>query len=157
MYVVVFSILVATAFAGISAAPWVPIRSFDIDNLLDDLDLKPGELFVELGCGDGRLLAAASKRGARSVGYEINPALWLIAWVRNAQNPDVSVRLGNLWSYSLHEADAVMVFLVPRTMARLGTKVEAEMRQHTRLASYIFPLPDRKPFRKHKSWFIYTF
>ena len=141
---------------GISGAPWVPARKIDIQPLLRDAKLHKGDLFIELGCGDGRLLAAAADHGAKAIGYELNPILWCIAYLRNVGRRQVSVRLGNFWSVDLSQADVVMAFLVPRTTPRLAKKAK-ELKKGARLVSYIFPLPNRTPTRRGKSWLVYTY
>ena len=46
----------------------------------DAVPMKPGQLLVDLGCGDGRVLRMASKRyGVKTIGYEVNWMAYLIA------------------------------------------------------------------------------
>ena len=143
---------------GLMGAPWVPTRRRDMEHILDDTKLKKGELFIELGCGDGRLLAAASRRGARAIGYEINPVMWLVATLRNIRYyPRVRVRLGNFWHRELGDADAVMAFLMPRFMTKLQSKAKTEMRSGARLVSYIYRLPTKQPEHKGRCWFVYKY
>jgi cyclopropane fatty-acyl-phospholipid synthase-like methyltransferase len=154
---VVLFLLLGFAVSSISGAPWVPARSYDIEVLLDDADMKPGDIYIELGCGDGRLVRAAAQRGFIAIGYELNPLLWAIAWARSLGHKNTHIRLGNFWHQDISQADVVMAFLVPRTMPRLGRKAEKEMKKGARLISYIFPIEHKKHSRKHRSWYIYTF
>ena len=62
-------------FTVLFGAPFLPTLKGRTGDALDMLDLKPGELLLELGSGDGRLLREAAKRGIRSIGYELNPLL----------------------------------------------------------------------------------
>lgn len=150
-------VLLGFAISSISGAPWVPARSFDIEVLLDDVHVRSGDVYIELGCGDGRLVRAAARRGAIAIGYELNPLLWLFAWLGSIRFKNAHIRFGNFWNQDISQADIVMAFLVPRTMPRLGTKVSHEMKKGSRLVSYIFPIPDVKHTRKHRSWYIYTY
>lgn len=50
-----------------------------VDFVLDQVGLKPGELFVDLGCGGGRVLHAVLLRGGRVLGVERNPELFQAA------------------------------------------------------------------------------
>ncbi len=145
------------AIAAVSAAPWVPAFKRDIEAVLDDSGLKAGELYIELGCGEGRLLKAAAKRGARVIGYEINPLLWLITWLRVLPYKNAQVRLRDFWGVDLSRADVVLAFLVPRTMPRLETKIKNHMKPGSRLVSYIFELPNTKATHARHHWYIYIF
>ena len=157
VFIIVFVLLLGFTVSSVSGAPWVPARSYDLNTLLDDSNIKSGELYIELGCGDGRLVRAAAKRGAEAIGYELNPVLWLVAWLGCIRHPHTHIRLGNFWTKDLSQADVVMAFLVPRTMPRLGRKADTEMKKGARLVSYIFPIPKKKHSRKHRSWYIYTY
>lgn len=143
--------------AGYSGAPWVPARTADIEHMLDDLQLKSNQKFIELGSGDGRVLAAAAKRGVKAVGYELNVVMWLIGWLRNIQNKNVSVRWGNFWNVDLSSYDVVVTFLVPRTMPKLEIKAEQDIKKGAILLSYIFPMPHKKPKKHGKSWYLYSY
>lgn len=145
------------AFTSIYGAPWVPVRAYDVQKLLDDAKVGKGTSYLELGCGDGRLVRAAAQRGAKAVGYELNPLLFLVAWLRCLGVPNATVRFGDLWKISLSKADVVMAFLVPRTMPRLGIKAAKEMKPGALLVSYVFEIPGLKPVKKSKSWLMYSF
>ena len=157
IYIVFFVGSLGFMIASISGAPWVPARSFDIADILDDAKLSKGDVFLELGCGDGRLVRAAAKRGAIATGYELNPVIWFIAWLLSIRTTNAHIKLANLWKIDLSKADVVLAFLVPRTMRRLEIKVEKEMKKGSTLISYIFPLPFSKNGKKHKSWYVYQF
>lgn len=157
MLFVLFIFTLIFAVTSISAAPWVPARAYDVEKLLDDTRLTKGEVFYELGCGDGRLVKAAAQRGAIAVGFELNPVLWLIARMRTIGVQNATIILGDLWRADLSKADIAMAFLVVRTVPRLEKKAAAEMRPGSRLVSYIFPLPTKKPVRRAKSWLVYEY
>lgn len=150
-------LLCLIAWASFTGAPWVPARRYDFAGLLNDSGLKKDERGVELGCGDGRLLKAMANRGARVDGYEINPFLWLVAWLRCLPAKNAHVHFGNLWNVSLQEYDIVVLFLMPRAMSRLSKKATAEMKPGSRLVSYVFALPDKKPIKKGASWYTYKY
>jgi cyclopropane fatty-acyl-phospholipid synthase-like methyltransferase len=70
--------------------PYLPSPLSVVDAALSLLKVKPEEIFVDLGCGDGRVLVrAAEKLGIYCVGFEINPKLALLARQR-AKNAGVS-------------------------------------------------------------------
>ena len=154
---VILLVVSCGAFAAVSGAPWVPVFRRDLESVLDDVELKSGETLLELGCGDGRLLAAAARRGAHAVGYEINPFLVLFAKIRLLPYKNAQARFGDLWRVDTSQSDVVMTFLVPRTMPKLKRKVLREMKPGSRLVSYIFALPGVQATISRHHWFVYRF
>ena len=75
-------LILAYGFVIPFGAPFLPTMKKDRETALDLLDLKPGQLFIDLGSGDGSLLMLAAQKGLRAEGYEINPFLWLYSWLR---------------------------------------------------------------------------
>ena len=45
--------------------PWVPTRYELIKHIMRIARVGPGDVFYDLGCGDGRVVIEAAKRGAR--------------------------------------------------------------------------------------------
>lgn len=154
-------LLIAVLPFGIAAmvgAPYLPVRRQDVATLLDMASLKPGQTVIDLGCGDGRLLRAAAKRGYRAIGYEINPLLWLAAiiwcwpWRRL-----ITVKLRNFWSMPLPPCEALYVFLIPRYMPKLDQKLTAELTVPTVVVSYAFHIPGKSAFKTSKNAFAYRY
>ena len=141
-------------------APYVPTRKRDLDKLFTVAKLKQGDMLVDLGSGDGRLLLGAAMRGVRSVGIELNPILVLITWIRLRRVRSLaSVRYGNFWSYRLpDETTHVFVFLADPFMARLKTYLESESKRLGRpltLVSYGFALPGYEPARTQDAVMVF--
>lgn len=150
-------IFMISAWASYYGAPWVPVRHHDIGQILKDAKLTKTDHCVELGCGDGRWVKAVAASGAKIDGYEINPLLWLIAWLRCCRTPRARIYWGNFWRVNLGKYDLVFTFLVPRTMPKLGQKASAEMRPGSRLVSYIFEIKSQKPSVKGRCWWVYKY
>jgi hypothetical protein len=67
IYAILFFLLIGFLVSSISGAPWVPARKYDVEVILDDVKLQKNEKYLELGCGDGRFVRAAARRGAVAV------------------------------------------------------------------------------------------
>ena len=54
---------------------WVPSEDVMVARMLDVARLTARDYLVDLGSGDGRVVIAAARRGARALGVEFNPDL----------------------------------------------------------------------------------
>jgi SAM-dependent methyltransferase len=116
--------------------------------VLDTLALQSDRTLIDLGCGDGRLLTAASRRfHVRTVGYEINPLAYAMARLRCLGDPRIEVCLRNFWKADLSTADVVFGYLYPDVMADLARKLHRELRTGAVFVSCNFPLPGKPPER----------
>lgn len=116
--------------------------------LVDLAAVKDGDVVYDLGCGDGRLVLAAAKRGPniRGLGIEIDPDL--VAEARDAAlladvNSRVTFRSGNLFGEDLKPADVVMMYLSTDVNRRLLPQLE-QLRPGTRIVSYTYSIPGVK-------------
>ena len=154
-------ILLPLAVTGYLFAPWVPIRRSDLERVYQILHLKPGEVFYELGSGDGRLIFFLANRVKNPlVGIELNP--WLYFWCRVRQKPNTKFVLGDLFGQNLSKADVIYLFGLPRVINnRLRLKLEKEAKPGARIISYGFMITDwppplvDKPDKKHLPIFVY--
>lgn len=124
------------------------------------LDLKPGQTMLELGCGDGKVLVAAAKRGWKVTGIELNPLLVVVCKLRTWRYRQlVTVRLGNYWDTRLWgEADGIFGFVLPKYMTKLDRLIENwRAGKATRLASFAFKIPDRKISQERDGVFLYLY
>src|SRR6185295_17140043 len=54
---------------------WIPTPDITLDQMLTMAQVTPRDYVIDLGSGDGRMVIAAAKRGARAHGVEYNPDL----------------------------------------------------------------------------------
>jgi SAM-dependent methyltransferase len=142
IFFIAFIILLSYAYAAHSAAPWIPCRADDVQRIIALAEVEPGQKIFEVGCGDGRILFAAAKRGALATGCEISLLPYLIAQIRRiiTRNNNPKIFYKNLWNVPLHEFDLVIVFLTPRIMEKLRVKLERELKPGARVLCYVFPM-----------------
>ncbi len=104
-YIIVFAVMVLLLYILLQGAPYVPTKQAAVEAALDMLDAPKGSLLVDVGCGDGRFLNAAARRGYTAVGIEIHPLFWLIAKVATwPYRKNVTVVFGNIFSWQLPPA-----------------------------------------------------
>lgn len=154
--VIILIVLLAGSFmiAAWSMAPWVPAWKKDLPRIFNLAQLQPGEIFYDLGCGNGKVvLFAGEKFQAKATGIELALPMYAVCKVRQFmnRNPNISFRLGNLFSIDISDADVVYVFGMPDKLStRLRQKLEAELKPGTRVVSYVFPIGDLAPIHIDK-------
>lgn len=132
---------------GMFFAPFVPTSNQDIKRVLGRVKLKSGMQFVDLGCGDGRVvLEAVSSYGVNGTGVEINPLLVyygrILAKWRKLERA-VFIRQ-DLYTFPLDNAHVIYLFLMPRMMEKMAEKVKKECGKGTVVISRGFELPGLK-------------
>jgi len=117
-------------------------HSSKIDAILDAIPMKRENKIVDLGCGDGRFLAAASKRyDITGIGYDVNFLAVFMARFRFAFSPaPIRISRENFFDVSLSEGDIIFCYLFPDVMEKLAFKLEREMKEGALLVSCNFPL-----------------
>jgi SAM-dependent methyltransferase len=116
--------------------------------ILRTTGLQPGQLLVDLGCGDGRVLRLAHQcYGARAIGYELNPLAYAKAWLQCLGLSGISIRRCNFMTANLSAADVVFCYLFPDVMAELAAKLTAELKPGAVILSCNFALPGFIPMQ----------
>lgn len=142
---VFLALLGPTAYAAYIGAPWVPARKKAIERALKELEVDADDVFVDLGCGDGKVLALAAQMGAKVVGYELSPFMWPFAKLRVGRKGKVFFR--NFYNQTLPpETTIVYAFLVPDTMPRFKKYLLGQNLTNVRyVISYAFSFKDLQP------------
>ncbi len=158
-WLIVLGLALLACFAGVMlvGAPYVPTLTPQVKTALELADLKPGQMLLELGCGDGKVLIAAAQAGLKVVGYELNPILALIARLRTRRYKHVQVVWGNFWRADWPPAEGVFVFLHPRFMARLDKKITQGKYNSVKLVSFAFKIPGKKITQEKNGVYLYTY
>ena len=137
--------------------PYLPTMHRQVEAAIKLANLKPGQTLLELGSGDGRVLVAAAQAGLNVVGYELNPLLFIFSWLRTRRyRKQVRVVFGNFWQMSWPKCDAIYVFLLPRLMAKLEQKINAERLNQVPLVSFAFKFKDLTPVNEEAGVFLYS-
>src|SRR3989344_5438923 len=160
-FILIIILLLSLAFGSalIFGAPYLPTMKKSREQALNLLDLKPGQVFIDLGSGDGCLLVLAAQRGLRVVGYEINPFLWAYSWLRTRRYSRlVEVKLQSFWRADLSDADGGFVFLISRHMDRLSKFLNGRPgKKPLRVVSHAFKIPGQTPTQKLGALFLYIY
>ncbi|MEK7500435.1 MAG: class I SAM-dependent methyltransferase [Patescibacteria group bacterium] len=138
----IFSVfLIPTAYAGVIGAPWAPTRMASVKKAFDDIEIGEKDTVVDLGAGNGAILAEAAQRGAHAIGYELSPIMWIVARVRILGEKTARIVYGNFFRVSLPEnTTLVFFFLMPKHMDQVGKYLAKQpIGEKTLVLSYAFP------------------
>ena len=126
--------------------PFAPTPKAKIKEIIDWFNVQPGQKFYDLGCGDGRFIIEAAKRGAHAIGFEISPWAFLKAKLNIilAKSPATLI-FKNFYQVPVTDADAVFCFLIDKVMPKVENKLMAELKSGTKVISYGFALPTWPP------------
>ena len=129
--------------------------------MLEMANIKPGELVIDLGAGDGRIVVlAAMKYDAKAIGIEIDPIRCLIAnliIMLLGLRKKAHVYYGNFFSFDITSANVVMLYLLRSTNQQLKKKLDKELRSGTRVVSNSFVISGWSPidYDKHRKVLLY--
>ncbi len=156
----VAALVLAFGFVVFWGAPYVPSKKNDLAQALDKLyPLGKHDLLVDIGSGDGVVLRAAAARGARAVGYELNPVLVAISRWLSRGDARIQVHVANFWHAQLpSETTVVYVFAVSRDIAKLAVKLGEEavrLGKPLMVISYGCQLPGYMAVKKLGAHYLY--
>jgi hypothetical protein len=128
-------------------AVWVPTSQDMVEKMLDVAQVTPADLVMDLGSGDGRVVIAAARRGARAIGVEFNADLVALSSQR-ARDAGVADRAtfvqGDMFEADVSKATVFALFLLTENLERLRGKFLA-MPPGTRIVVNTFGIPGWEP------------
>lgn len=113
--------------------------------LLENIEIKKGQKFVDLGCGDGKILSAVSKefQGIKAVGYETSRYPFRRAQQKIKQGSwNYAVIKQNFFKADLSDVDVVYCYLMPHLMGAVWKKLCQECKPGTLFYSNAFEIAD---------------
>jgi hypothetical protein len=129
--------------------PYVPTPQVVVDRMLDLAQVRSGDMVIDLGSGDGRIMiTAAQKYGARGFGVDIDPRLVKLSneEARRAGLADrVKFLQQDLFRTDIREADVLTLYLLPDVNLALRPKILAELRPGTRVVSHDYGMREWRP------------
>ena len=104
---------------------WIPTPDATLDAMLDMAKVTPDDFVIDLGSGDGRMVIAAARRGARAHGVEYNPDLVSLSQ-RAAAAAGVAGKAtfshGDMFEADISKATVMPLFLLPDHLHTLAAK-----------------------------------
>jgi tRNA G37 N-methylase Trm5 len=142
---------ILTAYAAWKGAPYVPTPMLAVESALDLAQIKKGEVVIDLGAGDGRVVVSAAKREAIAIGYELSPFMWVVAKINLLfHGLNGKILLADGFNADFSKADVVFLFLMPKSVKKLSEKLRAEIHPGARIITYAFGFSDWKSDKEIK-------
>jgi predicted RNA methylase len=113
--------------------------------------LKAGEVFFDLGAGDGRTVIMAVKDfGARAVGVELREDLVKKALgtvYEEGLQGRITIVNGDMFNVDLTSADVIFLYLTTSANEKVKPKLEAELKRGVRIISHDYEIVGWKPLK----------
>lgn len=161
LFIVILLIILSFGFVVFFGAPYVPSKKRDLQKALEELyPLTKKDVLVDIGSGDGVVLRMAADKGARAVGYELNPILVAISRLMSRHHPGVTTILADFWHVKMpDDTTVVYTFGESRDIKKMAARIQHEatrLQKPLVFISYGFAVPGLKPTRQTKAHFLYT-
>jgi len=132
---------------------FVPTREPVANAMVKLANITKNDVVYDLGCGDGALVIAAAKTGARVVGVDIDPERIKEATekVRAAGvQSRVTLIRGDIFDPALKISDAsvVTLYLLQSLNEKLMPRLKKELKPGSRVVSHAFSMGDTWPAEK---------
>jgi SAM-dependent methyltransferase len=123
---------------------WVPTPQIAVETMIDLVKVTADDYVIDLGSGDGRLVIAAAKRGARALGLEYDANLVRYSQ-REAMKQGVADNAkfvqADIFASDFSQATVLTLFLLPEMNLRLRPQF-LKMKPGTRIVANYFGIGD---------------
>lgn len=139
-------------------APFFPTHQERLERALRLVKLRSGQKIADLGAGDGRILIACAKKGAKAYGFEINPFL---AWkaklkIKREKVQELAIcQRKSFWHQDFSSFDVVFIYGITHIMKRLEKKLQKELKPGAKVVCFIFPFPNWQSIMKENGVYVY--
>ncbi len=133
--------------------PFVPSPQEVVDKMIELAGVKKGDVVFDVGSGDGRIVIAAAKKGARAVGFEIDGDLVKESRenIRKACVQELAeIRQQDILTVDFSPASVVTMYLLPDVNLKLRPNLLTQLKPGSRVVSHAFDMDDWQPDRVEK-------
>lgn len=131
--------------------PFVPSNNFKIDKLLEKIELKPWDKFIDIWCWDWKILEAVKKNYPENEVYwiENSPDIYKLAIKRKQKNwLDYKIIKWNFFKEDFSKYNKFYTFMIPYLMPKIWLKIRNECKKWTKLYSNAYQIKWEENFKK---------
>lgn len=128
--------------------PFVPSPQEVVNRMIELAGVGKNDTVYDLGSGDGRIVIAAAKKGARAIGFEIDPELVQQSRenIRKAGLQELAeIRNQDILTVDVSGASVVTMYLLPDVNLKLKPNLLKQLKPGSRVVSHAFDMGDWKP------------
>ncbi len=146
--------LLASFFTGIFLVPLVPTPKRIRKEILDIMDLKPTDILLDLGSGNGIFLIEAHlKHKVKGIGYEISPlGIFTSRFYRLFKlglKNDIAIIPNNFLNLPIPNTDKIYCYLNTKALKALKRKlINEDIPKNVMIFSYKYCFPNIKYEKK---------
>lgn len=141
-------------------AIYYPSKDKVVDQMLKLAKVTKKDTVIDIGSGDGRILIAAAKLGAKAIGYEINPLLVKKSrqLIKEAGLEKLAIVYSkSFWKADLNKATVITIYLFSEFMNRLQKSIEKKIDHPVRVVANDYPFNKKKADKTFKKIYLYYF
>ena len=126
---------------------FVPTPQVVVDKMLEMAEVSNKDLVYDLGCGNGIIVVTAAKKGARAIGFDVDPQRIRETQEnikKNAVGDKARVMQKDIFTLDLSDANVVTLYLLPSLNVKLIPQLE-KLKPGARIVSHDFDMKGVKP------------
>jgi SAM-dependent methyltransferase len=145
-----FALACSQALAQEVFSPFVASQPENVERMVKLAKLKPGDVVVDLGSGDGRVVMAAAQANPKVTGWGVDLDAKLVKESNEAaRKAGLAKRVQflhrNVFDADLSKVDVIFMWLFPELQRLLRTKILAEARPGTRVITNVWDMGSWQP------------
>lgn len=138
------------SYLFVTHVPYVPSKTKELKKFLQEFKPAKDALFVDLGCGDGKVLFLAEQFGVQPLGYEVSPLPYLLALIdKLIKSSKARLLFRNFLKADFSKADLIYCYLLPELTNTAYQKARKECRPGTYFICNTFSLKSVQPLKTY--------
>lgn len=122
-------------------APYITSAPKVVQRIMNMAEIGKGDIFYDLGSGDGRVVIAAALRGAKAYGVEIDRlrVLYSRLWIKLlGLDKKAKIIHGDIFKENISKATVVCTYLTEETQEELKKKLKKKLKKGTKVVAVGF-------------------
>jgi len=148
------------SFSSQAGPVYKPSSVEAVKKMLDLARVEKTDRVLDLGSGDGRIIIEVGKRGAKAIGYEVDPILFFQSRLKISRlqlNGLVKIKLKSFWKADFSWPTVIVVYLLPKYLKKLKKRLNKKITKPILVVSNIYKIPGKTVVRKNGQVYLYRF